>query len=155
LYTKNLNNFAPSQQSDEPEELEEEEQEEEEEGENEAYKGSKDSDDDEMTMFLNSTIFRRDFQWSSHPFDANPDSYRLSCPVGGPGGLICCDFCSTAYSNFLTETHNDLESQKISLVATETSELTRLFLNDASSLEKTYRTTKRRPPVKKKVQTKT
>lgn len=31
------------------------------------------------------------------------------CPMGGPGGLICCDYCTAAYSRVLSNTAKEME----------------------------------------------
>uniref|UniRef100_A0A7S1Z0C0 PHD-type domain-containing protein n=1 Tax=Trieres chinensis TaxID=1514140 RepID=A0A7S1Z0C0_TRICV len=35
------------------------------------------------------------------------------CPVGGPGGLICCSACTASFSRMLTETAQEMEAQMI------------------------------------------
>ena len=47
----------------------------------------------------------------------------LKCPKGGPGGLICCEGCSDAFSRFLTITALDAEHQTRHNVGKEVQEL--------------------------------
>ena len=53
-----------------------------------------------------------------------------SCPDGGPGGLICCSYCTAAYSRFLSNTAKEMEAQTVSKVGQEVSEILEL-LEDA------------------------
>lgn len=48
----------------------------------------------------------RDFEWTPHPFDTRP--YNESCPIGGPGGLVCCETCAGLYSQYMLSTLDDL-----------------------------------------------
>jgi len=69
---------------------------------------------------------RREVVWSQSQFDCQKVSYR-KCPIGGPGGLICCRPCSTAYSRFLVDTTMEMEEQSVSSVGKEVSELMKLL----------------------------
>ncbi|KAL3806087.1 hypothetical protein ACHAXA_006993 [Cyclostephanos tholiformis] len=53
-----------------------------------------------------------------------------SCPDGGPGGLICCSYCTAAYSRFLSNTAKEMEAQTVARVGQEISEILEL-LEDA------------------------
>jgi hypothetical protein len=53
-----------------------------------------------------------------------------SCPDGGPGGLICCSYCTAAYSRFLSNNAKEMEAQTVSRVGQEVSEILEL-LEDA------------------------
>lgn len=52
------------------------------------------------------------------------------CPDGGPGGLICCSYCTAAYSRFLSNTATEMEAQTVARVGQEVSEILEL-LEDA------------------------
>lgn len=52
------------------------------------------------------------------------------CPDGGPGGLICCSYCTASYSRFLSNTAKEMEAQSVSRVGKEVSEILEL-LSDA------------------------
>ena len=65
-----------------------------------------------------------DYVWEPHPFDsADASVYALSCPNGGPGGLICCAVCTADYSRYMSSTYNSMAQQTISLVGWEANEL--------------------------------
>lgn len=61
--------------------------------------------------------------------DLDKPSYE-PCPDGGPGGLICCSYCTAAYSRFLSNTAKEMEAQSVSRVGQEVSEILEL-LEDA------------------------
>jgi hypothetical protein len=52
------------------------------------------------------------------------------CPDGGPGGLICCSYCTAAYSRFLSNTAEEMEAQSVARAGQEVSEILEL-LSDA------------------------
>jgi len=58
-------------------------------------------------------------KWTPHSFDATPQE----CLSGGPGGYICCSECSHEYSEYVTQTAEDIESQRTSFIAQEVEEL--------------------------------
>jgi len=60
--------------------------------------------------------------WTPHLFDKDGTSYA-KCPSGGPGGLVCCYYCSSSYSQFLTSTAEDIEKNTINLVACEMNDI--------------------------------
>lgn len=62
-------------------------------------------------------------------FDSHVTTFD-SCPNGGLGGLICCQQCEGAYSRFLSDTAKEIESQTVSIVGREVSEMLEL-LEDA------------------------
>lgn len=79
-------------------------------------------------------VFSRDIHWTPHAYGDTKDitgTYQQLCPQGGPGGLICCDWCCKQYSTFLSLTYKDLEQQKIAKVGRETKELLG-FLNSTT-----------------------
>ena len=64
--------------------------------------------------------YRKDVIWEPHTFD---EKGIPKCPIGGPGGLICCSDCSSAFSGFLTDTARDAELQTRHNVGKEVQEL--------------------------------
>lgn len=81
-------------------------------------------------------IFTQDVQWTSHVFDLKGKdgkfAYQMSCPTGGPGGLICCDQCTKAYSNYMSNSTKNIEEQKSQNVCQEVTDIVQ-FLDDAKS----------------------
>jgi len=77
---------------------------------------------------------KREVVWSKSDFDCQRVSYR-KCPIGGPGGLICCRPCSTAYSRFLVSTTKEMEGQSVSTIGNEVSELMELLHAAQASLQ--------------------
>ena len=67
---------------------------------------------------------------SSYNVEANDEPTYKPCPDGGPGGLICCAYCTAAYSRFLSNTAKEMEAQSIAGVGQEVSEICQL-LEDA------------------------
>ena len=49
------------------------------------------------------------------------------CPTGGPGGLICCSYCNSAYSRLLSNTTKEMEAQSIARKGQEVSEILELL----------------------------
>jgi hypothetical protein len=74
---------------------------------------------------------KREVVWSQKEFDAHVVSYQ-KCPSGGPGGLICCSPCTAAYSRLLSETSKEMDSQTVSSIGREVSEMIQL-LHDAQT----------------------
>ena len=58
------------------------------------------------------------------------------CPDGGPGGLICCSYCTAAYSRFLSNTANEMEAQSVSRVGQEVSEILELLADAKRRLQR-------------------
>lgn len=57
-----------------------------------------------------------------------------ACPDGGPGGLICCSYCTAAYSRFLSNTAKEMEAQSVSRIGQEVSEILELLADAKSRL---------------------
>jgi hypothetical protein len=78
--------------------------------------------------------FSREINWKPHEIDDTDqsDAYGWKCPNDGPGGLICCERCSAAYSKYLTQTTREIETQRASNLGYEVKELLG-FLSDAQS----------------------
>ena len=72
---------------------------------------------------LHHHVFAPDIEWTPHDFSKHDNLYEQLCPSGGPGGLICCQFCVSAYSQYLTQTANDIEVQTIHNISKEVQEL--------------------------------
>ena len=58
-------------------------------------------------------------EWTEQEFDSTPPS----CPNGGPSGLICCETCSAAYSQYMTQTVEDMETRRMESVSNQVEEL--------------------------------
>lgn len=58
-------------------------------------------------------VFKPHVNWSRHDYDTHDGLYERICPTGGPGGLACCEVCSSAYSRYLLATAHDVEIQSI------------------------------------------
>jgi hypothetical protein len=72
------------------------------------------------------TFFAKTIEWTPHAYDEAPNdtpAYESSCPSGGPGGLICCEICTRKYSQFLSTTSKDIETQKTKQVNEEVMQL--------------------------------
>ena len=65
-------------------------------------------------------LFQKEITWVPHLGHATGTP---KCPKGGPGGLICCEDCSEAFSGFLTATALDAEHQIRHTVGKEVQEL--------------------------------
>jgi hypothetical protein len=73
---------------------------------------------------LSVSIFSNDYHWTPHPLDSsNNNNDTISCPMGGPGGLICCPSCTARYSCYLSSTFCDLERQTIALIGRNAKEI--------------------------------
>ena len=62
-------------------------------------------------------------------------TYR-PCPDGGPGGLICCSYCTAAYSRFLSNTAKEMEAQSVAGVGQEVSEILELLADAKQRLQR-------------------
>lgn len=72
-------------------------------------------------------IFSKEITWrpltTSSENDDDDFAYDQSCPDGGPGGLICCDSCSSKYNLFLTKTSEDVETLRVIKESGEVTEI--------------------------------
>ena len=76
------------------------------------------------------TALEREVEFEqSTDFDSHTNSYE-GCSNGGLGGLVCCEQCTESYSRFLSCTAKEIESQTVSSVGREVSEMLEL-LEDA------------------------
>ena len=65
----------------------------------------------------------------------NEPTYK-PCPDGGPGGLICCSYCTATYSRFLSNTAKEMEAQSVAKVGQEVSEIMELLANAKQRLQR-------------------
>ena len=81
-------------------------------------------------------LFQRDIHWTPFSFSAVPedDSYDRVCPIGGPGGLICCESCSRQYQAYLTLTVQDIEVQRLEKGSAEVKEILGFVADDTQAL---------------------
>ena len=91
------------------------------------------------------TLFARDLNWTQHVFDKSNISYSMLCPHGGPGGLVCCESCTSTYSNFLSKTAKDMETQRIANLGSEVKELIQFSRDAKSRLSESVKATRRKP----------
>ena len=97
-------------------------------------------------------MFTREIHWTPHPFDINSEegtaavSYESICPVGGPGGLICCEVCAATYSKYMSGTYKDIQEQKTSKLAGELKQLVEFTGNAKKQLKQTVRAARKKPP---------
>lgn len=80
-------------------------------------------------------VFAPAVEWAAHDYDAHDNLYEQLCPTGGPGGLICCQTCASAYSRYLTQTANDIEVQTIHNIGKEVQELVGFMEETRSKLQ--------------------
>ena len=95
----------------------------------EARGGGSSNGDSKLEEAKAATAVKHEIVWNQTDFDQHIESYK-KCPSGGPGGLICCGPCTTAYSKLLSETSKEMDSQTVSSIGREVSELVQL-LEDA------------------------
>merc|ERR1719253_1994675 len=65
----------------------------------------------------------------------DPPTYA-QCPEGGPGGLICCSYCTAAYSRLLSNTVKEMEAQSVASVGREVSEILDLLADAKQRLHR-------------------
>ena len=68
-------------------------------------------------------IFSKEITWRPFSSSENDFAYDKLCPRGGPGGLICCETCSTKYNMFLTRTSEDVETYRMVKESGEVTEI--------------------------------
>lgn len=76
-------------------------------------------------------IFPKVLSWTPHPLDEGD----MPCPTGGPGGLICCEYCQAHFTQYLDQTCRELEEQKIGKVASDISQMLMYSQSTLSSLK--------------------
>jgi hypothetical protein len=106
----------------------------------ELYKNLQQEEHDERIK----TLFPKEITWRSFSFSDDQglsSSYTEICPLLGPGGLICCETCSQKYSSYLTQTMEDLESQRIQREIEEVKEAMQLLEGSQKDLGKTLDST--------------
>lgn len=92
-------------------------------------------------------IFRQDFVWSPHATFGNGERpIEGTCPDGGPGGLLCCTACTTAYLDYLVSTHTALEEQKLAKVSAEVQTITGFLTTNRARLKESVRAAQSKPP---------
>lgn len=74
--------------------------------------------------------------------------FGKACPNGGPGGLICCDFCAHVYGDYLNSTVQDMETQRTNHNGKEVKELLKFLKEGRTALSNAHDTAKTKiPPV--------
>jgi hypothetical protein len=100
----------------------------------ELYKALQQEEHDERIKKL----FPKEITWRSFYFSndfSESISYAEVCPRGGLGGLICCEECSQKYSSYLSQTMEDLESQRIHREMEELKEVMQLLEGSQKDLD--------------------
>jgi NUMOD3 motif len=69
------------------------------------------------------SLCTREIVWAPHDLGLPGASYNDQCPIGGPGGLICCTSCTSRYSRYLSRTFRDLERHQITYLGEEVEEI--------------------------------
>jgi hypothetical protein len=93
-------------------------------------------------------VFSRDIAWTPFSFGDDAKDSNQVCPEGGPGGLICCEFCSKSYSSYLSQTVKDMEIQRTHKAGKEVKELLKFIDQGRKTLERAYDVAKKKvPPV--------
>jgi len=95
-------------------------------------------------------VFKPHVEWTRHDFDTHDRLYEQLCPTGGPGGLACCEVCSSAYSRYLNQTSQDIEVQSIHNAGTEVQECIGFMKVTRDKLQKKVIAARRQaPPLKR------
>ena len=89
--------------------------------------------------------YAKTYSWVPHPFDKPEISYSMMCPYGGPGGLICCEGCTSRYSGYLTKTVKDIERQRLDHMGLEVKELLEFTINGKLILAESVKVARRTP----------
>mmetsp|Transcript_22767 Transcript_22767/g.49533 ORF Transcript_22767/g.49533 Transcript_22767/m.49533 type:complete len:418 (-) Transcript_22767:977-2230(-) len=95
------------------------------------------NDEQTAAIFIKEITFR--------PFPQS-SSYDQSCSKGGPGGLICCESCSTKYNLLLTRTSEDVEIYRMNKEAGEVTEILDFLNQKKESLEEAVNSAKKKIP---------
>jgi len=98
------------------------------------------------------TAQRREVIWNpADDITSHIPTYK-PCQKNGPGGLICCEDCTSSYSQFLSETTQEMETQINSHFGHQVKELMNLVHDARSLLQQTvvlkYNNDKRRKLLK-------
>uniref|UniRef100_A0A7S1BXB0 Zinc finger PHD-type domain-containing protein n=1 Tax=Corethron hystrix TaxID=216773 RepID=A0A7S1BXB0_9STRA len=86
---------------------------------------SRNADTHQSIIWGKRRVLSREEEESLLSDTVNNHKISYSCPLGGPGGLICCADCASAYSAQLTKV-----ARKIELKSAETAALELKLLND-------------------------
>jgi hypothetical protein len=91
-------------------------------------------------------VFSRDIVWTPFPFGDDGKSYDQQCPEGGPGGLICCEYCSKKYSSYLSRTVKDIEIQRTHKVGKEAKEILEFLDQGRKTLDRAMGVARKKVP---------
>jgi hypothetical protein len=90
--------------------------------------------------------FTRDYQWTEHSYDDGKVSYKDICPNNGPGGLLCCAWCTRQYSKYMSMTLASLQEQKQGNTYQELTQLMDILQDSRALLASTVQAARRKPP---------
>ena len=93
-----------------------------------------------------STVFKRDIAWDVATYDDQNVLYHNFCPEGGPGGLICCSFCSSQYMKFLSDTQKNLEHQQFHRTTDEVESISQFVSTTMMRLKESVSAAQKCPP---------
>jgi hypothetical protein len=95
-------------------------------------------------------VFATEVDFRPYPFGPNGVSYDQACPIGGPGGLICCEDCAKKYSWYLSNTVKDMEMHRTRRNGREVEELLKFLQEGRKTLESAFSLAQRKiPPLPK------
>lgn len=93
------------------------------------------------------SVLRKDISWNNSDFDDEEnEKYSDYCPIGGPGGLICCSACTSMYSDFLSETQKSLEDQKTIHIGWQVEAMSFILDETKDRLKKSLHAARLQPP---------
>lgn len=99
---------------------------------------------------LLSKVFKPHVEWTKHDYDTHERLYKQLCPTGGPGGLACCEVCSSAYSRYLNQTSQDIGVQSVHNAGTEVQECIGFMNETRNKLQKKVVVARKQaPPLKR------
>lgn len=100
----------------------------------------------EDTTELAKTVFSKDVVWTQFSFGENGRGYEEVCPIGGPGGIVCCEACADLYSSYLNQTVKDMEIQRADRNGREVQQLLDFLVEGRKALERSFVVAKKRVP---------
>ena len=100
----------------------------------------------EETTELARRVFSKDVVWTPFSFGDDDRGYDKACPIGGPGGMVCCEACADLYSSYLNQTVKDMEIQRADRNGKEVQQLLDFLAQGRKALERSFIVAKKRVP---------
>ena len=91
-------------------------------------------------------VFAPYIVWTPHDYDSQPNLHEQLCPTGGPGGLVCCHVCASAYSRYLAQAVTDMDTQNLEHAGNEVQELMGFMDETRSKLQGKVRLAQHQKP---------